>query len=61
MPGLKLMYQKTLVFLVKKYKSLIQILNKSGPRTDPCGTPKNMCAHLVKHLFSFFLCHLLVK
>ena len=53
------MYLQTLIFLVEKYKSLMQILNKNGPSTDACGAPESICVHLVKPLFGIVLCHLL--
>ena len=59
MPGLPLMYLQTLIFLVEKYKSLMQTLNKNGPSTDACGAPESICVHLVKPLFGIVLCHLL--
>ena len=31
-----------------KNKSEIKILNKSGPRMDPCGTPVRMSCHKLK-------------
>ena len=43
MPGLPLMYLQKLIFLVEKYKSLKQILNKNGPSTDSCGAPEGIC------------------
>ena len=33
------MSQATEIFVTCNGKSLIKILNRMGPRTDPCGTP----------------------
>ena len=33
------------VSLINKNKSERKILNKSGPRIDPCGTPTRMAYH----------------
>ena len=37
------------------------ILNKSGPKTDPCGTPSFNSAHELKDWLILVLCHLSVS
>ena len=33
------------VFTINKNKSLIKMLNISGPKIDPCGTPNKILNH----------------
>ena len=49
------------MFSAKENKSLIKMLNKSGPSEDPRGTYKSISVDLVKPVLGFALCHLLVK
>ena len=42
----------------RKNRSLMYILKRSGPRTDPWGTPHSSCSQLLKEVLTFVLCHL---
>ena len=48
-------------FLGFRKASQIQILNKSGPRIDPCGTPDNIISQELKEDSTLVLCLCLVR
>ena len=50
-----------LEFAAKRNRSLRNILNQSGPKIEPCGTPENFYSQLLKLLFTGTLCDLLLK
>ena len=47
--------------LIKKKMSLINMLNKSGPRTEPWGTPDVMLSQELYDEPTLHLCFLLVR
>ena len=40
-----------------KNKSFMNKLKRSGPNTDPCGTPNNNSDHELYDVFIFTRCH----
>ena len=44
-----------------KNRSFKSILNNSGPRIDPWGTPRSNYIDKLYELFIFVLCHLFLK
>ena len=42
-------------------KSLGNMLNKRGPKIDPCGTPNKISSHELNPVFIFVFCFLFDK